>query len=1662
MTTQLVIYDATLTAATATTEATLFRLDVIADALDVAKDALSYLEQIKDDAGQLRQTAAGIETLLKLVGKVTALKFLTNPLAQLVGQIEARAAAVETKATQLDRDWNDLKQLQTQIDTQSNIVSAQQLALKAVLADMVSVRSSLRDAMEASLMPQLPAYALAAVDNANLTLQPADLPSVQAALDAIAAADDAVEAAFAPVLGPARSIASIMGTVNALVSNLAVLRGPMAVVDKALAPISWALEASDFVFNIVVNPVLNPILDALGFQKLVKDVLKRLGLPDLAVFDNFESMLMDLEDALALDGGPLRDLWDAIDALVDPILNPNGFVTLLQATGSDDGELILGDDLPPGSDPNPGTTLSARAGDDLVAGGLGNDLLFGGHGDDVLVGGQGDDTMDGGPGQDVAVLFGNFADFAFTFDEATATLTTRHVRVGPGQQAQGTDVILNVTDVVFNDQRVALGDFGNIRQSGSVAGGPHVTLTGDQDGPQRDFLLGGPGRDLFYGRDLDDYLSGGESEDSLFGGRGDDWIRGGPGIDFIDGGPGIDTAVYELGDGAPPGFNHVDLRNDPTRRPFVPNEAVQNIENLTGGAARDYFWGSDISNRLEGRGGDDVLVGFAGRDTLLGGEGNDTLVGGDGHDVMDGGAGTDVFVGGRGNDTLVGAGHLYYGTTAESPLDLLQLGFLSSELATLLPARVTVNLPAGSVRKFDATGRSVGTDTLSPDLTRITGTGGNDVFFGGAGTEWFHGGEGDDRFSSQDSQPGAPSADRFWGGAGNDHFNPGTGEATIWGGSGNDTLIADDISFVHAEGGSGHDVLDFSRLGYEVFYSSGNTSYAGVVGRRLEVDAEDLGIVWQFSAFGFEEIIGSRHNDRLTAGTTTSHILSGNAGADTLQARSSTPGLYGDTLYGGAGDDELHTSRGNDVIYGGTGDDLVLSIFQTGGDDTLYGGDGNDRFVIWSSGRSLIFGGDGFDELDLTNWTGFYDYAFGTVLEGPATRPFILDSIESIRGSAAGEILAALGTIRQLIGGGGNDALVGSAFDDILYGNAGNDTLNGHGGNDILYGGTGFNQFIGGAGTDVVSFTPEMEGDRWDGSRFWEPIRIEGTVDIDLMRREGTFATDYLAPGQVYRNLFTGIENIIGASGNDRIGGDHVDNVISGGAGADLLRGRGGNDTLLGGDGNDTLEGDSDWPADLVLGYVNQAVLSPTEHFWLSGLARIGGPTGLTLEMVVQHDLGRIASGNVALVSYAVPAQFNELVLEALPGANLRLIYRGTFVTTGVATSRVLDGEMHRVSLTVDHAAAQVRLYLDGVLADTMTNAAFATAARGGGFLSFGQEQDAVGGGFDAGQAFAGGYGDLRLFDRVRTAAEIAAHWQTQLAAPALEPGLLANWQGSLADGRFNDVAGGLAPLTSTVGSASNAFRMVGAAGDDLMAGEAGDDLLSGGGGDDTLEGGDGNDTLIGGQGNDELFGGAGFDRALFQGAADTTVDLRITAAQDTGHGLDLLRGIEAVTTGDGNDRVTGSGIANEIRTGAGNDAAYGGNGDDTLFGEGGDDLLRGGNGADMLLGGAGDDTLRGDGGADTLVGEGGNDELRGGPDADWFVFLPDMGHDRVVDFEPGVDSIVLSRALWSSTLTAEQVMTAFARIEDGNVVFEFGPDAVLTLSGITSLEGLAQDLILT
>lgn len=204
--------------------------------------------------------------------------------------------------------------------------------------------------------------------------------------------------------------------------------------------------------------------------------------------------------------------------------------------------------------------------------------------------------------------------------------------------------------------------------------------------------------------------------------------------------------------------------------------------------------------------------------------------------------------------------------------------------------------------------------------------------------------------------------------------------------------------------------------------------------------------------------------------------------------------------------------------------------------------------------------------------------------------------------------------------------------------------------------------------------------------------------------------------------------------------------------------------------------------------------------------------------------------------------------------------------------------------------------------------------------------------------------------------------------------------------------------------------------GHDVLTGNSFANVITTQNGNDRIYGGAGDDTVNAGSGNDLIDGGSGIDTAIFQSGVAVSINLLLSAAQNTGEGSDTLRSIENLMTGTGNDTITGNDGANGVQTGAGNDVISAGAGADFVDAGSGDDriiytsgadtviggfgvdtlvfyaplagsvnLISGANGHGMVLsgienltGGSGADRFSGNGGGNVLTGNAGNDDLRG------------------------------------------------------------------------------------
>jgi Ca2+-binding RTX toxin-like protein len=219
------------------------------------------------------------------------------------------------------------------------------------------------------------------------------------------------------------------------------------------------------------------------------------------------------------------------------------------------------------------------------------------------------------------------------------------------------------------------------------------------------------------------------------------------------------------------------------------------------------------------------------------------------------------------------------------------------------------------------------------------------------------------------------------------------------------------------------------------------------------------------------------------------------------------------------------------VALGDGGDEVTVlgdPVVETGlnggpGDDALNGGGENDT-VVGGTGNDALAGGDGTDVLSYAERTEFVHVGLDERLGGELE---------------AGEHDTISG-FEVVVGGAGDDRLIGSARAETLDGGTGDDDLRGLAGADQLFGGLGADRLHGFGGDD------RLFGDPAQGDDYYTP-RVKLRADL----LDGGFGDDELYD--------TGGRNrFLGGFGNDLIvGGRHADRVDAG-AGRDRADLRGG------------------------------------------------------------------------------------------------------------------------------------------------------------------------------------------------------------------------------------------------------------------------------------------------------------------------------------------------------------------------------------------------------------------------------------------------------------------------------------------------------------------------
>ena len=130
--------------------------------------------------------------------------------------------------------------------------------------------------------------------------------------------------------------------------------------------------------------------------------------------------------------------------------------------------------------------------------------------------------------------------------------------------------------------------------------------------------------------------------------------------------------------------------------------------------------------------------------------------------------------------------------------------------------------------------------------------------------------------------------------------------------------------------------------------------------------------------------------------------------------------------------------------------------------------------------------------------------------------------------------------------------------------------------------------------------------------------------------------------------------------------------------------------------------------------------------------------------------------GGSGIISYAQPAEDNNMLM--FDTTNVSLYGPGGAVGSGV---NIANNQWTHLVRTSSRISGEEKLYVNGQLRfQTVISAG--TLFTAGGSLVLGQEQDAVGGGFDAGQSMAGSFAVVRVYSNALSNEEIIQNFNAE------------------------------------------------------------------------------------------------------------------------------------------------------------------------------------------------------------------------------------------------------------------------------------------------------------
>ena len=1151
-------------------------------------------------------------------------------------------------------------------------------------------------------------------------------------------------------------------------------------------------------------------------------------------------------------------------------------------------------------------------------GGAGNDSIRGGTGADTIRGGLGNDTLDGGAGSDTVDYGYVVAGQSVTIN--TSNATTWAATVSPGSST----VTATEYDTLYNFE-------------GFTLGAANITLSANLSAATANLSItnGGGNATVVTGSGNDSISVGYGGNDSFDGGTGNDTLNLAGANNLIY---GIELVTMNGQSGVMTGYN--------TSSPYAANGSTVNLTNF------EYIFLDNGNSQNASLLGDK----FVGSSTTS----NVYVYGWGGNDTLDDGGGTGMTLDGQtDNDTYfirsasTRVTDLYYSSygntnTINTTLNSLDLsnsqyggGFLINNLTYL----------DDTTSKFNTTSLTWSTATLGSgnftglgnDLNNyITGGTGNNSLVGGTGADTLVGNIGNDYLRGGDATTGTDSLNRvatsyamqYW-----NYYNAGVVANTS-------TVLAPDNSQTatiitsNATANSWHG--PYQNLNVWI-----GTSYTYQVYAHLAASnaAQAVQIGYTSANYltpSFVDLNLSTGIVTANSSPTLNSVTSVGNGWYLITITAAATGSGNGQIYANVLDTDPGATITNNYAYTGTGKSVVLwggTFVSIDGGDSLSGGAGNDTIQGGNGNDTMDGGTAGVGGVDVA------DYSYLTTGISLNLASFNSTGAYQTVTIVAGSDVDLVRNFEGLIGGSGNDSLVGDSVANYLFSDGGNDTIQGGAGNDTIDGGTG---------NDLVDYSYRSSGGTYTASNYSAAsnsfsVSISAS-DVDTLTNIETIR---LGAGNNTVDLSAITSSSFAVTIDGSQGGT---NSITGGAGNYSMLGGRGNDVLVGGTGSNTLDGGSGF--NTVTGNVGNDLITSNSNSYYYDSVGLFGPTISGLNITPTNGL------TFSFAMKATPGARNLLAFT-VNGSTLYMGWDNTasgfvFTRTGYNVSNNAgspDSAWHNYTFTTQTSGSNTIFigYRDGIAFYSGTMAGFTITSISDAQLNFRQ-------GGSASNPF--GMDNVAVYNSALSTSDIIALSAGQKPSTTSSSSLAFNVDFEGSSSIVTDTVSGQTAALTGNSTGNNGTVALGAT---LQA-----QSLSGDAGNDTLTGGVAGDTLSGGTGNDVMDGGQGTDTVDYSYLTSTTNTFTLTRTSDTAWigtaatsgDVDTLSNIEAVKLGSGINTVSlgsqttavtidGSlGASDSIITGSGADSLVGGNTTNTLSGGAGNDTLRGGTGNDVLDGG--------------------------------------------------------------------------------------------------------------